>query len=194
MKRYFYITIHFSPNYEGTVLLNHKDDLYIDVETGEIYRKRLMCDFGWGQENGFELMPQLPFDELIKLVECPAVQIRKRPFRKYTEEELLQINIWRCNLYGAIAVIMQDHVEKLIEFLASKINTDYFSNSSIRKNFKQFAFDSKKTIAEGRIPGGVLSRSYEDILMDYSQWRKISSKVISQVYADGCDAISGKRY
>ena len=35
MKRYFYITIHFSPEYEGTVLARLKDDLYINTETGE---------------------------------------------------------------------------------------------------------------------------------------------------------------
>ncbi len=48
MKRYFYITIHFSPDYEGTVFSKYQDDLYINTETGEIYRKRLLYDFGCG--------------------------------------------------------------------------------------------------------------------------------------------------
>ena len=73
MERYFYITIHFSPNYEGTVFSKYRDDLYTHVETGAIYRKRLLYDFGWGQETGYELMPGLSFDKLIELVEQPMV-------------------------------------------------------------------------------------------------------------------------
>ena len=78
MKRYFYITIHFSPDYEGKIFLKQQDGLYINAETGELYRKRLLYDFGWGQENGFELMPQLSFDELIQLVEKPMVLPQKK--------------------------------------------------------------------------------------------------------------------
>ena len=182
MKRYFYITIHFSPDYEKTVFVKHRDDLYINTETGEMYRKRLLYDFGWGQENGYELIPQLSFDELIKLIEQPMVVSQKKFWQKHTKEEIQQADIWRSNLYGAVAVVMQDYTEELIGFLSAKIYTDYFSNPSIRENFKCFSFDSHRTKAEGRIPGGVLTRSYEDILKDYSQWERISSKVINQVY------------
>lgn len=183
MKRYFYITIHFSPDYE-TAFSKYRDDLYVNNETGEIYRKRLLYDFGWGQESGFELMPQLPFEELIRLVERPMVQTKKKFWQKYSQQELLQIDIWRSNLYGAAAVIMQDYVEEFIDFLSVKVDTDYFSNPSIRENFKCFSFDSKRTSAEGMIPGGVLTRSYEDILSDHPQWERISSKVVERVY--GC--------
>ena len=182
MKRYFYITLHFTPIYEGTVLRKRKDGLFVEPETGEVYRKRLLYDFGWGQEPGFELMPQLSFNELIRLVEQPPVLAPKKPWRKYTKEEIRQADVWRSNLYGAVAVIMQDHVEELIEFLMARIDTDYFSNLSIRENFKCFSFDSQKARADGKIPGGVLTRSYEDILKDYPQWKGISSKVIYQVY------------
>lgn len=182
MKRFFYITIHFSPDYEGTLLVNCQNNLYINTETGDIYRKRLLYDFGWGQESGFELMPQLTFDNLIELVEKPIVLPQKKFWRKYAKEEIEQFDIWRSNLYGAVAVIMQDHVEEFVEFLSAKINTNYFSNPSIRENFKCFSFDSQKTRAEGRIPGGVLARSYEEILKDYPHWERISLKVINQVY------------
>lgn len=182
VKRYFYITIHFSPDYERTVFVKRQDDLYINTETGEIYRKRLLYDFGWGQENGFELTPQLSFDELIELIEQPMVPLKKKIWKKYTKDKMQQADIWRSNLYGAVAVIMQDYVKELIEFLSAKVDTDYFSNLSIRENFKCFSFDSQKTRASGKIPGGVFTRSYADILNDYPQWEMIASKVINQVY------------
>lgn len=182
MKRYFYITIHFSPQYEGTVFTKYRDDLYINTETGEIHRKRLLYDFGWGQESGFELLPQLSFGGLIKLVEQPMVLPPKRLWKRYTKDEIQQAGIWRSNLYGAVAVIMQDHVEELIEFLSAKVDTDYFSNPSIRENFKCFSFDSQKTRAEGKIPGGVLTQSYEDILKCYPKWERIAPEIIGQVY------------
>ena len=182
LKRYFYITIHFSPDYEGTIFTKQQDGLYINAETGELYRKRLLYDFGWGQEKGFELMPQLSFDELIQLVEQPMVLPQKKFWQKYTQEEIQQADIWRNNLYGAVAVIMQDYTDELVGFLSAKVDTDYFLNPSIRENFKCFSFDSQRTRAEGKIPGGVLTRSYEDILWEYSQWEQISSKIIDQVY------------
>ncbi len=182
MKRYFYITIHFSPEYEGTVFTKLQDGLYRNIETGAVYRKRLLYDFGWGQESGFELLPQLPFHDLVKLIEQPLPLPKKRPWRKYTKEQMRQADIWRGNLYGAAAVIMQDHAEELVDFLSAKVDTDYFSNPSVRENFRCFSFDSQKARAEGKIPGGVLTRSYEDILNNYPKWREIASKIICQVY------------
>ena len=82
LKRYFYITIHFFPDYERTIFSKQQDGLYIDDETGELYRKRLLYDFGWGQEKGFELMPQLSFGELIQLVEQPMVLPQKKFWQK----------------------------------------------------------------------------------------------------------------
>lgn len=182
MKQYFYITMHFSPEYEGTVFKKQKNDFYINIETGELFRKRLLYDFGWGQESGFELLPQLSFNNLIMLIEQPMVLPQKKFRERYTEKEIHQADVWRNNLYGAVAVIMQDHVEELIAFLSTKVDTNYFSNSNIRENFKCFSFDTQKTKAEGKIPGGVLTQSYEDILKKYPQWKKIASKVILQVY------------
>lgn len=182
MKRYFYITIHFSPEYEETVLTKFQDNLYKNTETGEIYRKRLLYDFGWGQESGFELLPQLSFDDLIKLIERPIELPQKWFLRKHNKNQIQQADIQRSNLYGAVAVIMQDYVENLIDFLSSKVDTNYFSNPSIRENFKCFSFDSQKTRAEGRIPGAVFTQSYEDILKNYPKWDRIASEIIKQVY------------
>jgi hypothetical protein len=92
MKRYFYITIHFSPEYEGTVLARLKDDLYINTETGETYRKRALYDFGWGKENGFYKAPLPDFDTLLELV-------------LHSED--------RDDMYGAAAIILEKYADEL---------------------------------------------------------------------------------
>ncbi len=76
----------------------------------------------------------------------------------------MQADIWRSNLYGAAAVIMQDHAKEFIEFLAAKIDTDYFSDLSIRENFRLFSFDSQKTRDSGAIPEAYL----RDLMKKYS--------------------------
>lgn len=182
MKRYFYLTIHFSPEYEKIMFAKLQDNFYKNIETGEIYRKRLLYDFGWGQEFGFELLPPLSFNDLVKLVEQPLLLPENKFWQKHSKYQIQQADIWRSNLYGAVAVIMQDYVDELIDFLSSKVNTDYFSNPSVRENFKAFSFDSQKARAEGKIPGGILTQSYEDILNNYPEWREIASKVVSQIY------------
>lgn len=180
-KKYFYITIHFSPNYED-VFKYIENDLYQNVLTGEVVRKRLMFDFGWGQEYGFEVLPSLSFDELIKLVEHQFEPRKKKKWQKYSEIEVHNMDVHQSNLFGAVSVIMQDHIEEFIDFLSLKINTDYFTNVGFRKNFMWFSFSSQKTREAGYIPGGVLTQSYEKILNNYPKWREIAPKVISQIY------------
>lgn len=182
MKQYFYISIHFFPKYEESLFTKQQDNLYINNETGELFCKRLLYDFGWGQESGFELLPHLPFESLIELVEQPMMLPQKKFLRKYTTGQIHQADVLRSNLYGAVAVIMQDYVEEFVDFLSNKVNTDYFSDSSIRDNFKCFSFDSRKARAEGKFPGGILTKSYEDIFNDCPKWNRISSEVISQIY------------
>lgn len=80
---------------------------------------------------------------------------------------------------------MQDYVEELIEFLSTKVDTDYSSNPYICEIFTYFSFDSQRTGAKGKIPGGISTQSYEEILNSYPRWKEISSKVINQVYRKG---------
>ncbi len=181
MQQFFYITIHFYPEYEGVVFIKQHADLYQRIENGELYRKRLLYDFGWGQEYGYELLPPLSFNKLIGLVEQPKPLMPRKKRHNSTVDQDQQANIWRSNLFGAVAVIMQDHAEELVEFLSTKVDTSYFFNTSIRENFKWFSFDSRKG-EKGRIPGGVGTRSYEDILKEYPKWRDISQKICNQIY------------
>lgn len=45
MKRCFYITMHFFPDYEGTVFSHYRDDLYKNNATGEIFCKKIAFFF-----------------------------------------------------------------------------------------------------------------------------------------------------
>lgn len=177
----FYVTMHFMPRYEDEFTCI-EGDIFRNNASGMIFRKRLLYDFGWGQEYGFEKLPALSFKELIKLVECQW-KLPKRTFSNhYPEKQIQEYTIYWNNLYGSVSVIMQEYVEELICFLESKMGTNYFSDSGIRENFKCFSFSSSKMREIGRIPGGNLTKSYEEVLNEYAQWRKISERVISQVY------------
>lgn len=182
MKQYFYITTHFSPEYIGYRFAHERDDLYRHMETGEMFRRRLLYDFGWGQEYGFQLLPAATFDELIALVETPFPLHKHRFWGKYTAEEMRQTEIWRSNLYGAIAVIMEDHVQELVDFLAARVGTGYFDCDHIRRNFFFFAFDSQRIRAKGLIPGGIRTHSYEEVLNTCPGWAEIAPVVILEVY------------
>lgn len=182
MKQYFFISINFSPTYDERLFVNLHDDIYQNSLTGELCRKRLLYDFGWGQEYGFELLPVLSFPQLISLLEFRAAPRKKKFWERYTEEEIRSASVARSNVFGAIAVIMQDHVTELIDFLSEKIGTSYFSDGYIRENYKYFSFSTQKMREMGKLPGGILSQSYEDVLNKHPKWIDISSKVIDEVY------------
>lgn len=180
-KKYFYITVNFSPDFSD-MFKCIDGNIYMNNLTGGKFEKRLLYDFGWGQEYGFERLPVLTFGELIELVEGSVMINKKRRWTKYSQEEKRNNEISQSNLFGAISVIMQDHIEEFIEFLSDKIDSDYFSNEIIRKNYIWFSFSTKEMRENGYTPGGILTKSYEEILNEYESWKKISEKVIEQVY------------
>ena len=182
MKRYFYMTIHYLPKYEDFLFVKLRDNLYVNTISGEIFRKRDVYDFGFGPEIGYELMPSLPFDALIQLIEEPRVYLPKKRYSKYTKAELMNLDCWRSNFYCAAAIIMETYTEELIHFLAKKTATDYFSNPGIRENFKVFSFDTKKTEADGHLPGCLHGKSYEDVFRRFPQWNEIASIIKNQIY------------
>ena len=183
MERYFYTTIHFSPSYEESSLLEAANGLFRDRIDGNLYRKRLLYDCGWGQEEGFERLPPLTFSELIKLVETPFAQCDGKRFCRTSTEDNNEYQIWMSNLLGAISVIMSDHTEELIEFLSAHANPNHFSDSRIRQNYKRFSFDPQKDEEEGRIPGGIGTRSYREVLDENPAWRQIAGRVVDLIYS-----------
>lgn len=180
-KKFFYITVNFSPDFSD-MFKCIDGNIYMNNLTGEKFEKRLLYDFGWGQEYGFERLPVLTFGELIELVEGSVMINKKRMWTRYSQEEKRSNDISQSNLFGAISVIMQDHIEEFIEFLSDKIDSDYFSNEIIRKNYIWFSFSTKEMRENGYTSGGILTKSYEEILNEYESWKKISEKVIEQVY------------
>lgn len=169
-NNYYLITIKFYPDYEKNILKKIDDNTYKYLKTGDIYKKRLMYDWGWGQEYGYERLPKLSFLENIKIVEN-----YKGKIFNYSRNHM--------NFIGAISIIIQDYVEELIIFLEEKIKTDYFFNKRIKQNFQWFSLSAEKTREKGRIPGGIMYQSYEEILNQYPKWLSISNEVITTIYS-----------
>lgn len=158
------------PNYEKTKFKKYSDDIFV-LKNGDKYKKRLLYDWGWGQEFGFEILPKPSFETLIEIV----INFRNTGLNLHNK---------KMNFYGAISVIMQDYVDEFIQFLSKKVQTDFFSNPYIRENFKLFSFSSMHMTQEGKFSGGVLTESYEDVLKKYPAWSDIAEVVIKKVYED----------
>ncbi len=172
-KQYYYLTTNFMPNYEKTKFEKVSDDVFV-LKNGDKYKKRLLYDWGWGQEFGFEILPKPSFETLIEIV----INFRNTGFNLHKK---------RMNFYGAISVIMQDYVDEFIQFLSQKVHTDFFSNSYIRENFKFFSFSSMHMTREGKIPGGVLTESYEEVFKKNPMWIDIAELIIEKVYGGDQD-------
>lgn len=143
-------------------------NLYIDKKTGVKWRKCLLYNTGWGQPEGFEKLPELKYKDLIKLALLSNHETTKLPIQ---EEE--------ANKYGAIAIIMEKHINELIEFLSKNLeNKQLFENDLYRHNLSLFCFDANTA----KTNGGIGIKSYEDILKEYSKWNIISDSVKKMVY------------
>lgn len=177
----FYVTIHFSPKYDSEFELVH-GDVYKHIASGQLYRKRLLADHGWGQESGYVRFPEPDFMELIGILEYVPDQLKKCPFY-FLSKELSEANYtYYSNIQGAVSVIMQDYVPELIDFLAEKVETKYFNNRYIRNHFREFAFDGQVVRKRKQVGKTVGTKPYHCIFEEYDQWHAISHKVINQVY------------
>ncbi len=153
--------------YDDIEFVQISGNLYKESISGLTYRKRLLYNCGWGQEEGYELLPALSFDELISIV-----------IAYNTDNELISERKKFSNLLGAVAVIMQDYQKELLCFLLDKIQTSFFDNQQIKENFQWFCFDEKLAGPKG----GIGRKSYEQVLKQYPKWLEISSKVKEWVY------------
>ncbi len=178
----FNSTININDNYFympfGPVTLDPKEiglrptffkNIYIDNKTGTKWRKCMLFNTGWGRPEGFEKLPELEFNDLIKL----ALSSDHATTKLSVQEE-------ESNKYGAIAVIMDRHINELIDFLSRNLdNKDLFGVGLYRRNLSLFGFDAK--IAKTN--GGSGTKSYEDVLNQYSKWREISLQIKEKIYS-----------
>ena len=145
------------------------DNLYYHKKTNSKWKKCLLYNTGWGQPDGFERLPELNFEDLIKL----ALKSDYRTTKLSISEE-------ESNKYGSIAIIMERHVDELIDFLTINLeNEQLFQNDLYRHNLTLFCFDTE--IA--RSNGGIGNQTYEEILNHYPKWLEISKKVREKIYS-----------
>ena len=177
----FYLTINFLPKYDNEFELVN-GDIYKHISSGKLYRKRLLADHGWGQESGYVRWPEPTFEELIAILENMPDCLKKRPFY-FLSKKLSEVNYaYYCNVQGAVSLIMQEYVPELIDFLAKKIHTSYFTDRYIRKNFSEFRFDKEAVQKKRKLGGTVGTKPYYCIFQEHAKWESISHEVIEQVY------------
>ena len=181
-KQYFFLTKHFTPDYSNDFLLID-NDIYKHIPTEKVYRKRLLYDFGWGQELGYVSYPEPSFVQLLSLIEYIPCTIKNNPLYFLSKRLCKLDQLCTNNSLGAISIIMQEYVGELIAFLENKVQTDYFEDLWMRRRFRRFVFDREKAKKFGILTSGsVNSKSYEDIFQSHAKWALISEKVIEQVY------------
>ncbi|MBR4017896.1 MAG: hypothetical protein IKK11_08820 [Oscillospiraceae bacterium] len=177
----FYVTIHFLPQYDKEFELVH-GDIYKHIASGQLYKKRLLADHGWGQESGYVRFPEPTFKELIAILEYVPDRLKRKPLC-FLSKELAELNYtYYSNVLGAVAVIMQDYVSELIDFLAEKVETKYFKNRYIRRHFREFSFDEQMARKRQQLGRTVGTKPYYRIFQEHDKWKVISHKVIKQVY------------
>ena len=178
-KKYFYITVHFSPDFSD-IFKCIDGNIYMNNLTGEKFEKRLLYDFGWGQEYGLERLPRLTFGELIELVEGSVMINKKRMWTRYSQEEKRSNDISQSNLFGAISVIMQDHIEEFIEFLSEKIVSIIFQMKLYAKIIYGFRLAQKKCVKTDILPAEFLQSLMRKFLMNMKVGKKYPKRLLNK--------------
>ena len=177
-NRYFFVTTNFLPAYDNE-FIHIEGEIYQHKDSGKTYRRRLLYDFGWGQEPGYECVPALSFCQLIQLI---TYRRRWTPLcfisKKHRDANKLHFD----NFIGAVSVIMQDHQAELIEFLKRQVETDFFDNPYIRRQFQWFSVSEEQSVKLGYLPTGIGNTTFAKILDHNPAWMEISENVIRQVY------------
>jgi hypothetical protein len=163
----------------GPVMLSPKDvglkrmpftTYFVQEKSGTKWVECLLYNTGWGQPVGFERLPKLKFEDLLKLA-----------LTSDYKTTTLTVNEEESNKYGAIAVIMERYRLELIDFLAININNnDLWGNDLYCSNLKLFCFDDFNCKGNG----GIGRKSYEEILNECPKWCDISQRVKELVYGN----------
>ena len=168
--RVFYSTRHFHPRYERKLFSLIEGDRFRLNASGELYRRRELYNWGYGNEKGFVKLPEPGFEELIVLIR--DFRERKRLFG--SDRERLEV------LVGAVAVVMSDFRNELVDWLEANIDGSLFEDPAVVDNFKWFCFVSG--LEKPPFYGGVGVHSYEWLMNQVPKWHEIRDEVLDKLY------------
>jgi hypothetical protein len=134
-------------------------DYYFQQNTNTKWRRVYLYDTGWGRPDGFERLPELPFDSLLQLV----------LLSDYKSFHIWHLSIWELesNQYGAASIIMDRHIDDLLDFLNNNIDNEDFTNNVLyKKNLRLFSdlFDH-----------------FNQLSYQYPRWQRIAQRVRSMI-------------
>ena len=153
-KEYFRMSFRFDqskPEDFGLKVSPNVNGQYIDCIDNSTWEKTELYDYGWGNENGFVMLPKLGFDELwYLLVNSPI----------------------KNNRYGAAAIIENQFCDNLLKYLLNMFKSSTFQPNDALKN----AFKILK-LNEARNRSDIYGKSSIQIAEDCRRWDLIAAKV-----------------
>lgn len=112
-----------------------ENETYVKIDDGSIWKERPLLDLGWGKENGFYRVPLLPKEKLLELV----IDFDKRIIKRGGDDIL--------NFFGALAILMEDYGEYLINEIEYRISSHNFSLDGNKRLIQymnsEFHYDAK---------------------------------------------------
>lgn len=108
MIKVFYVTKNNMPNYTQDFEWI-QGSIYRHKLTGYLYNRRPLYNWGFGYEEGYEIYPSLGFHSLLNLAFQHTERLSHLPSYSITFD----------NMIGAIAVLIEDYSEQLMDYLPS---------------------------------------------------------------------------
>ena len=112
---YFVQTTRFSPNtFERLGFVKIEIDgeqIFMYTKDKSFWKERKLLDIGWGRENGLVRTPELTFEQLVPLV-----------LIEYNDK----LREDKFNLWGALAVLIDDYCLEFLEFLMKTYTKEEF--------------------------------------------------------------------
>ncbi len=113
---------------------------------GSFWKKELLFALGWGCENGYYRIPLPDFIHLIRIIIANS-----------SDEDV----------FGAAAIIMQQHPEELLEYCENLI-----LDPKRIEEFGKISYVLKLDHLRNRSP--ILNKSMQEITADFERWKRIS--------------------
>jgi hypothetical protein len=134
-------------------------DYYYQRKTDTKWKRVYLYDTGWGKPDGFERLPELPFDSLLQLV----------LLSEYKSFRISHLSIWEMesNQYGAASIIMDRFTVELLDFLNDNIaNKDFTDNVLYKRNLRLFSD---------------LFNRIDQLSYQYPRWQRIAQRIRTMI-------------